>query len=126
LEGRIAQTKKAEQLEKRQDKHHYSDHYHYPRRPRLVTSIRAILFLLTSNSLTNHFHRLRVCLDKKPEDFLAFLHFACRLMAFRASGLYGEAYRQARTFGLLTNAAGLANSAIGTSSFTPSWKDSRI
>ncbi len=28
-------------------------------------------------------------LDKKPENSLAFLHFACGLIAFRAAWLYG-------------------------------------
>jgi hypothetical protein len=28
-------------------------------------------------------------LDKKPENYLAFLHFACSLIAFRAAGLFG-------------------------------------
>ena len=27
--------------------------------------------------------------DKKPENYLAFLHFACGLIAFRAAGLFG-------------------------------------
>jgi putative transposase len=27
--------------------------------------------------------------DKKPQNFLAFLHFACGLIAFRAAGLFG-------------------------------------
>jgi hypothetical protein len=26
---------------------------------------------------------------KKPEHYLAFLHFACALIAFRAAGLFG-------------------------------------
>jgi transposase len=28
-------------------------------------------------------------LDKKPENYLALLHFACSLIAFRAAGLFG-------------------------------------
>jgi putative transposase len=27
--------------------------------------------------------------DKKPENYLAFLHFACALVALRAAGLLG-------------------------------------
>ncbi len=28
-------------------------------------------------------------LEKKPENYLAFLHFGCGLLAFRAAGLFG-------------------------------------
>ena len=31
----------------------------------------------------------RAALDKKPQNYLAFLHFACGLIAFRAAGLFG-------------------------------------
>ena len=31
----------------------------------------------------------RAALDKKPQHYLAFLHFACGLIAFRAAGLFG-------------------------------------
>jgi hypothetical protein len=37
----------------------------------------------------NRFRRLLIWWDKKPENYLAFLHFACRLIAFRAAGLVG-------------------------------------
>jgi hypothetical protein len=37
----------------------------------------------------NRFRRLLVRWDKKPENYLAFLHFACGLIAFRAAGLFG-------------------------------------
>jgi len=37
----------------------------------------------------NRFRRLLVRWDKKPEHDLAFLHFACALIAFRAAGLFG-------------------------------------
>ena len=37
----------------------------------------------------NRFRRLLIRWDKKPENYLAFLHFACALIAFRASGLFG-------------------------------------
>ncbi len=42
-----------------------------------------------SHSWLNRFRRLLVRWDKKPENYLAFLHFACALIAFRASGLFG-------------------------------------
>jgi putative transposase len=37
----------------------------------------------------NRFRRILVRWDKKPENYLAFLHFACALIAFRAAGLFG-------------------------------------
>ena len=37
----------------------------------------------------NRFRRLWVRWDKKPENYLAFLHFVCGLIAFRAAGLFG-------------------------------------
>lgn len=42
-----------------------------------------------SHSWLNRFRRLLVRWDKKPEHYLAFLHFACGLIAFRAAGLIG-------------------------------------
>ncbi len=42
-----------------------------------------------SHSWMNRFRRLLVRWDKKPTNYLAFLHFACALIAFRASGLFG-------------------------------------
>ena len=42
-----------------------------------------------SHSWMNRFRRLLVRWDKKPENYLAFLHFACGLIAFRADGLFG-------------------------------------
>ena len=42
-----------------------------------------------SHSWLNRFRRLLVRWDKKPEHYLAFLHFACALIAFRAAGLFG-------------------------------------
>jgi len=35
------------------------------------------------------FRRLLIRWDKKPANYLAFLHFACGLIAFRAAGLFG-------------------------------------
>jgi putative transposase len=42
-----------------------------------------------SHSWMNRFRRLLVRWDKKPENYLALLHFACGLIAFRAAGLFG-------------------------------------
>jgi transposase len=40
-----------------------------------------------SHSWMNRFRRILVRWEKKPEHYLAFLHFACALIAFRAAGL---------------------------------------
>jgi putative transposase len=42
-----------------------------------------------AHSWMNRFRRLLVRWDKKPQNFLAFLHFGCGLIAFRAVGLFG-------------------------------------
>lgn len=42
-----------------------------------------------AHSWMNRFRRLLIRWDKKPENYIAFLHFACGLIAFRASGLFG-------------------------------------
>jgi putative transposase len=42
-----------------------------------------------SHSWMNRFRRILVRWDKKPENYLAFLHFACALISFRAAGLFG-------------------------------------
>ena len=42
-----------------------------------------------AHSWMNRFRRLLVRWEKKPENYLAFLHFACGLIAFRAAGLFG-------------------------------------
>jgi putative transposase len=42
-----------------------------------------------AHSWMNRFRRLLVRWDKKPENYLAFLHLACGLIAFRAAGLFG-------------------------------------
>jgi putative transposase len=42
-----------------------------------------------AHSWMNRFRRLLVRWDKKPENYLAFLHFACGLIAFRVAGLFG-------------------------------------
>lgn len=42
-----------------------------------------------SHSWLNRFRRILVRWEKEPEHYLAFLHFACALIAFRAAGLFG-------------------------------------
>src|ERR671939_97152 len=42
-----------------------------------------------THSWMNRFRRILVRWDKKPENYLALLHFACALIAFRAAGLFG-------------------------------------
>ena len=42
-----------------------------------------------SHSWMNRFRRILIRWDKKPENYLAFLHFACALVALRAAGLFG-------------------------------------
>lgn len=37
----------------------------------------------------NRFRRILVRWDKSPENYIAFLHFACALITFRAAGLLG-------------------------------------
>jgi putative transposase len=41
------------------------------------------------HSWLNRVRRLLVRWEKKPQNYLAFLHFACGLIAFRAAGLFG-------------------------------------
>jgi transposase len=42
-----------------------------------------------SHSWMNRFRRLLVRWDKKPENYLAFLHFSCGLLANLAAGILG-------------------------------------
>lgn len=42
-----------------------------------------------TQSWINRSRRLLVRWDKKPENYLAFLQFACGLIVFRAAGLFG-------------------------------------
>jgi putative transposase len=42
-----------------------------------------------AHSWMNRFRRLLIRWEKKPQNYLAFLHFACGLIAFRAAGLFG-------------------------------------
>ena len=37
----------------------------------------------------NRFRRVLIRWDKQADNYLAFLHFACALIAFRAAGLFG-------------------------------------
>jgi len=41
------------------------------------------------HSWMNRFRRILIRWDKKPENYLAMLHFACALIALRAAGLFG-------------------------------------
>lgn len=43
-----------------------------------------------AHSWMNRFRRLLVRWDKNPENYLAFLHFACGLIAFRAAEFFGR------------------------------------
>ncbi len=42
-----------------------------------------------THSWMNRFKRIQIRWDKKTENYLGFLHFACALIAFRATGLFG-------------------------------------
>jgi putative transposase len=42
-----------------------------------------------AHSWMNRFRRILIRWDKKSQNYLAFLHFACALIAFRAAGLFG-------------------------------------
>lgn len=42
-----------------------------------------------THSWLNRFRRLLIRWEKKPENYLALVHFACAFIAFRASGLFG-------------------------------------
>ena len=42
-----------------------------------------------THSWMNRFRRVLIRWDKQVENYLAFLHFACALIAFRAAGLFG-------------------------------------
>ncbi len=42
-----------------------------------------------AHSWLNRFRRILIRWDKKPENYIGFLHFACALIAFRAAGLFG-------------------------------------
>jgi putative transposase len=54
-----------------------------------------------SHSWMNRFRRILIRWEKKPENYIGFLHFACALIAFRAAGLFGEALRIAGHCSLL-------------------------
>ena len=42
-----------------------------------------------THSWMNRFRRILIRWEKNPENYIAFLHFACALIAFRAAGLFG-------------------------------------
>ena len=42
-----------------------------------------------THSWMNRFRRILVRWEKKSENYIALLHFACALIAYRASGLFG-------------------------------------
>lgn len=42
-----------------------------------------------THSWMNRFRRILIRWEKKPENYIGFLHFACALIAFRAAGLFG-------------------------------------
>ncbi len=42
-----------------------------------------------THSRMNRFRRLLVRWEKKPENYHAFVHFVCELIALRAAGLFG-------------------------------------
>jgi transposase len=42
-----------------------------------------------THSWMNRFRRILIRWDKHVENYIAFLHFACALVAFRAAGLLG-------------------------------------
>jgi transposase len=42
-----------------------------------------------THSWMNRFRRILVRWEKKSQNYLAFLHFACALISFRAAGLFG-------------------------------------
>lgn len=42
-----------------------------------------------THSWMNRFRRILIRWEKKSQNYLAFLHFTCALIAFRATGLFG-------------------------------------
>ena len=42
-----------------------------------------------THSWMNRFRRILIRWDKSPNNYIAFLHFACALITFRAAGLLG-------------------------------------
>ena len=51
-----------------------------------------------THSWMNRFRRILVRWDKSPDNYIAFLHFACALIALRAAGLLGLALTSIGTF----------------------------
>ena len=52
-----------------------------------------------THSWLNRFRRILVRWDKYPENYIAFLHFACALITLRAAGLLGYALSAAQRLG---------------------------
>jgi transposase len=42
-----------------------------------------------THSWMNRFRRILIRWEKKPENYIALLHFVCALIAFRSAGLFG-------------------------------------
>lgn len=42
-----------------------------------------------THSWMNRFRRILIRWEKKPENYIGLVHFACALIAFRAAGLFG-------------------------------------
>ncbi len=58
--------------------------------PRAFKGLRARRWVVEhANSGMNRFRRVLIRWEKKSVNYLAFLHFACALIAFRAAGLSG-------------------------------------
>jgi putative transposase len=45
--------------------------------------------VVRAQSWMNRFRRLLIRWDKKPDNYLGFLHFACGLIAFCSAGIFG-------------------------------------
>jgi putative transposase len=57
---------------------------------RRETGFKARSFVVErAHSWMNRFRRLLIRWDKKPNNYLGFLHFACGLIAFRSAGIFG-------------------------------------
>ncbi len=54
-----------------------------------------------THSWLNRFRRILVRWDKSPDNYIAFLHFACALIALRAAGLLAPIHRKDECRGVL-------------------------
>ena len=63
----------------------------YCRRHIVRTAVAAgvITVVERTHSWLNRFRRILVRWDESPDNYIAFLHFACALIALRAAGLLG-------------------------------------